>query len=245
MKSVINKEYNLVQFIKPDFKKKFDRLTFDPANNSEDRYIVSRLRSRGSRRWFLQGWEKWQRKPVTDLKWFGSRVSLISESVNSLHFRGLSLKGKKVIDAGCGESGDADYLTELGSDAVGYDLFPRDETRSFPHTHIRGEYVHKRLSKFKIQDICESWPDEDKSVDIVICNAVLDLLTPVDRIKFYKEVKRVLKDNGIALFCFIKLANGHGYSLSDERKSMTECGLMSRFVKGSVVIISPNLLESK
>jgi hypothetical protein len=91
--------------------------------------------------------------------------------MNALPF-GPGFKGMTVIDAGCGDSGDVDIVVENGGMGIGYDLFPRRETYEFGATINRKALTWKRSSQFKIQDICERWPNEDQSVDAVISNAL-------------------------------------------------------------------------
>lgn len=200
----------------PERYEKFNRKTFDPVNKHGHAIALSVLRGPGGRRWFLQGCEDATGRRNSGLK----ASSSLSLGINSLSG---PLEGKTLIDAGCGDSGDADFWVENGGDTgMGYDLFPRKETHDF------GDYVHKRKSTFRIQDICEPWPNENGSVDLIICHAVIDLLAEEDRALFYTECVRVLKEkDGVLVVKLIPLINGHDYNYITEMDRMESCGLDS------------------
>ena len=150
-------------------------------------------------------------------------------------------KRKTVVDAGRGDSGDADLVTENGGIGIGYDLFPRNETYEFGPTAFRPAFILKRQSRFKVQDICETWPNEKQSVDIILSNAVLDLLTEEEREVFYRECFRVLKKYGVISMSFTQLRNGHGYDVITERERLRLSGfnICKHYGYGNCIIASP------
>lgn len=201
-----------VEAAKNERWKPFDRLSFDPVKNHQDSVILNCLRKPGRKR--LMEYAEHLRRDTRSMDdgshmgWLKTPCVSWSRTMNG---------GGVYVDAGCGESPDADLWLEFGgAEAYAYDLCPRIEEMDMGETDRLKPFKFKRKSIFVQQDICERWPNKNETVDAVGCHAVLDLLRPNERLYFYKEAYRVLKVGGVLTVLFQKLANGHGLSREDE-----------------------------
>ena len=124
------------------------------------------------------------------------------------------------LDAGCGESPDADIALGWGFDkAYGMDLYDiKSETKS---EFIKG-------------DICKHIPLEDNSVDVITSHWVLSLLSKKDRTLFYKEAYRVLKPEGYLVYFGGELSSGIGrdFTVAREKNRLKECGF--KYIETSI-----------
>ena len=130
--------------------------------------------------------------------------------------RGILRKdiGGVFLDAGCGESPDADIALKNGfSKAYGIDLF---------------KIKSKNKSEFIQGDICQTIPLEDNSVDAIGCHWVLPLLRDEERTSFYCEANRVLKPNGLFAYTGSSLAgsNKEPFREAGEKQRIEEAGLI-------------------
>lgn len=117
-------------------------------------------------------------------------------------FLETTTRSGRFLDLGCGDSPDSLIAAELGFEAFGLDLFP-------PTT--------KNID-FIEADAVEHIPLFDNSVDIAISQAMLDLIEPVAREQFFREVDRVLK-HGSVFACYIQwLQSGWGFDLQEEQE---------------------------
>lgn len=103
------------------------------------------------------------------------------------------LRGKRVLDYGCGAGEAGIYLAKLGAEVVAVDVSPKmlDVARELAHHH--GVQIETRL----VRD--ESIPGEDGEFDRVYGNGVLH---HVDLAIARRELARVLDASGVA--CFIE-----------------------------------------
>lgn len=110
---------------------------------------------------------------------------------NNLNF--LNIKyGERVLDLGCGrgfETIDAARLTGYTGEVVGLDITPK--MLKVAQENARNQNVTN--IKFITGDI-ENLPFDDESYDAVMSNCVINHAK--DKSKVYREVHRVLKDNG-------------------------------------------------
>jgi 2-polyprenyl-3-methyl-5-hydroxy-6-metoxy-1,4-benzoquinol methylase len=97
---------------------------------------------------------------------------------------GGKLRGKKVLEIGCGNGSMTNFLSSLGCDVVAIDLnetYLKTARKRFPHLKFRN--MSGDDLKF-----------EDNTFDIVVS---FDLLEHIPEVKSHVfEVKRVLKSNG-------------------------------------------------
>lgn len=104
-----------------------------------------------------------------------------------------NLKHKVILDIGCGLGESTVFLAQRGGKVTGIDI-----SSKALNVGKRLAKLHKvsNLTNFKIGDI-QKLPNKSASIDIVIGKAVLH---HVDLSKAIKEVERVLKPGGIAIF---------------------------------------------
>jgi ubiquinone/menaquinone biosynthesis C-methylase UbiE len=102
-----------------------------------------------------------------------------------------NLKGKTILDAGCGYGRLMKKFSEYAEEVVGVDI-------SGEMLKEAKKYLgdHSRLYKGSITNL----PFENRSFDIVICDRVLMHLTELDMKTALLEFKRVLKPDGTILF---------------------------------------------
>ncbi|UOR12887.1 class I SAM-dependent methyltransferase [Halobacillus amylolyticus] len=100
-----------------------------------------------------------------------------------------TLKGKKVLDAGCSAGWYSSQLLHQGAEVTGIDVSPD-----------MVEIARQRLSEaaFLCHDLQETLPFEDDSFDIIVSSLTLHYLK--DWMKTLFEFSRILKAGGTLLF---------------------------------------------
>ncbi len=104
------------------------------------------------------------------------------------------VKGKKILDAGCGEGYLSRVYTEKGANVVGVDFSPKLialSQKKFADLDI----------EFLVADICQLDPLKDNQFDIVLCNLVLLNIECLD--KSLQEFYRVLRPGGFLIFSVV------------------------------------------
>lgn len=104
-----------------------------------------------------------------------------------------NLKGKTVLDIGCGLGESTVFLAKHGAKVTGIDISEKALNVGKKLAKVHGV---NNLVSFKIGDI-QKLPYKNESSDIIIGKAVLH---HVNLPKAVKEVHRVLKPKGIAIF---------------------------------------------
>jgi len=139
--------------------------------------------------------EAWDR--VADL-WFGgysefgdvNRQYVIDPAI--LRILG-PVKGRRILDAGCGNGYLCRLLTKKGAEMVGVDVSNRSIELA------KGFEKEKPLViEYHVGSICNLSMCEDGTFDVVVSNLVLQDLQGVD--KAVKELRRVLKPEGKLVF---------------------------------------------
>src|SRR3989338_3343675 len=105
------------------------------------------------------------------------------------------LKGKKILDAGCGGGRDVDYFTEEGYDAIGIDL-----------SEGLIKEAKKKKGKFMVMDFIKL-SFENETFDGIWSMAGFIHNSREDVAKSLKEFFRVLKKDGIL---YIAVREGEG-----------------------------------
>lgn len=119
---------------------------------------------------------------------------------NLLNFFIKNIKGKKVLDVGCGPGRDAKYFFEHGLKVVGIDLASN-------FIKIASSNVPK--AKFIQMDMRHlNFPDN--IFDGIWAHASFSHIPKKDALKALHGFKRVLKDNGI-LYISIKIGRGEKF----------------------------------
>lgn len=202
-------------------KLKFDRKTWDVKNDLHY-FILNRLRVRGfSRACSLRRAEEsdFSEFPVPN-KFYALRSTAFEEAQ-------LLVKRGVFVDAGAGLSPDTSIARLTGFGTVyGFDLFPGESYRS------------RELGVRSVKaDIVEKIPLPARTVDLMVCQAVLPLMNATDRLAFYQQARRVLKIGVYLSVYFCELNNEHPWNLATERARCLDqgFGLYKNFGQGFVV----------
>lgn len=133
------------------------------------------------------------------------------------------------LDVGCGDSPDALIVMEQKSYRKAYkiDLWqPLNWQRGVNLSAIEFERREKKQGVEFIQaDICEKVPLPSRSFGLICANAMIELIPPKDRPKFYKECYRLLKPNGLLSVTCVSLVNGW-LADNNECDSATKAGFV-------------------
>jgi ubiquinone/menaquinone biosynthesis C-methylase UbiE len=100
-----------------------------------------------------------------------------------------AMRGKKVLELGCGAGYDAYEFCRHGADYTGIDIAPENPARTKRHLQFYGYTPHVR------QGDAENLAFPDQSFEVVFSNGVLHC-TP-DMEKSFREARRVLKNGGV------------------------------------------------
>lgn len=121
--------------------------------------------------------------------------------------RGRITPRMRILDAGCGEGRNVEYLLRCGAHVHGVDRDP-DQVRQIRELASR---LHPDLPEehFQVADLSHL-PFPDRSFDVVICNAVLHFAADGQHFRsMVDELWRVLDRGGI-LFCRLASTIGMG-----------------------------------
>lgn len=151
--------------------------------------------------------DKWSQR-LYQMRGAGSRRARRGEPSASLRPLLEHLEDNAIIlDVGCGESGDYQVARQNGLRSFRVDLFA-------PST-----------SEFFVRADALSLPFVNGSIDGIVNHAVLSLIAPFDRWKFYEEAARVLKPNGLLSVTPYDLADGFAVKLIIEDGRAADLGL--------------------
>ena len=129
----------------------------------------------------------------------GERLVLGKKGIEQLEMEHLHrytsikelVKGKVVLDIACGTGYGSALLSEKAQYVYGVDISP--ETIEY----CKQNYNKCNLS-FQEGNVCEI-PLEDHKVDIVVSYETIEHISEENQLKFKKEIKRVLKQNGLLI----------------------------------------------
>jgi len=110
------------------------------------------------------------------------------------------VKGKKVLDLACGEGYGSDMLAERAEEVIGVDI------SEAAIKHACYKYVRGNLKFVKSSAINISIKGE-KIFDVIVCFEALEHIEEQDKVM--KEVKRIIKDNGLFI---VSTPNKYVYS---------------------------------
>lgn len=103
-----------------------------------------------------------------------------------------NIRGKKILDVGCGRGSLSFYLAQKGADVIGIDLssnfieFCREEAKTLGFS-IEFREMNAQIPEF-----------EDNTFDIIVGSRVIHHLPDIKL--FFKECKRILKKRGFITF---------------------------------------------
>jgi len=227
MKTLFKKPKNEVKFAK------FDRKNFSPETSDTDLAILYKLRNKGwTRRIDFRKakdenfksiphpykFSRFESTAFWYLRWAVEKNGSVLNDVNKF-------KGKVFCDFGCGQSPDGVIALELGAKkSIAVDL-----------CNVRSNWENK--IEFIKADICEKLPIKPNSVDYAISQAVIDLIEPEARTKFYKNALNVLKPGSYFTAYIIGLHVGHGFNIFREIENAMDAGfhLVDKYAQGFVL----------
>lgn len=199
---------------------------FDRKTITEKELIMLPIRKKGTERHFE--WKQRIKNNFTSPEVCKTNIYYGAMSTAMINIQTeiiqLGKTGKaNFLDCGCGNSPDADIALHAGfMEAIGVDLFP-------PSVNNKAKFIR--------QDICEKMIFNARTFDVIISQAVIDLMYEKERIKFYKNVKRLLKKNGIFSVYICPLRQGHGFNWLEEKKKIISTGMrLYRNVGGGMAV---------
>jgi 2-polyprenyl-3-methyl-5-hydroxy-6-metoxy-1,4-benzoquinol methylase len=137
-------------------------------------------------------------KNINNVDAYLNKVTKIDTSWVCLYYNGFSkeLKGKKVLELGCGNCYNAAVMASLGAKVYANDIsseigviiqkLNNEANFDFPISYIEGDFL-KSATEFQ-------------NFDIVVGKAFVHHLTPEQEIQFLKKIHKCLKPNGIVRF---------------------------------------------
>ncbi|CAG0955953.1 putative methyltransferase YcgJ [Anaerolineales bacterium] len=152
----------------------------------------------------IQGWDKLAKK-YSD--WLDGGNDLMGKAFttivtdNVLDLLG-DLKGKKILDLGCGEGYLSREMTLRGALVKGIDGSEKMIKLASSKRDEMGKALDKKIDmEYQIGDIAKKLPYEDDQFDLVVCNMVL--MDVYDVKSVVKETKRVLQKDGKFIFSIV------------------------------------------
>lgn len=107
-----------------------------------------------------------------------------------------NVKGKKVLDIGCGDGVLSYLLAKAGAEVTGID---NDEYGlMYAHENLERENKKKKLACTFVNASAYAMPFEQETFDIVVCCEVIEHVQETG--KLLAEARRVLKTGGICIF---------------------------------------------
>lgn len=132
---------------------------------------------------------------MNSLKWTGERIIpeegryMFERHLKAYKFASDFCRNAKILDAGCGEGYGSCFISDKASEVVGIDI--SEEAIQ----HAQKKYNRDNL-KYELMDV-QNLKFKDAIFDVVLSFQVIEHLSEVS--KFLKEIKRVLKKNGLAI----------------------------------------------
>ena len=208
--------------------KRFNRHTFDPVGNYEDRERLRQLRQRGYSRRHAYSYSKKESGFFTAFNRHASSgpMAVLNRLAMTGRYQGTFL------DIGCGDSADAIIATALGYKGLGLDLFPPREKDGNGRTFKGCDRV-----EFIQADAAERIPLPGNSVIGASAYAMANLIEPEARGKFYDEVFRVLQPGGLFYLKVFTLKLAHRWSHREEGERMEQAGFKVEFTHSNSYVL--------
>lgn len=201
----------------------FDRRTFNPRVNPDHKRTLEMLRVQGrSRAWHCVRnirYSQWPYEQTHQSDHFWCCASAALKGLWDGCFVDLKARGvsETYVDVGAGDSPDVLIARGLGYSAYSVDLFPPQQYSPVAEVLSKSEF------EFFIQaDAVERLPFDDYSADYISCQAMIALVPPDERARFYREVCRVLKIGGMFSLSGVNLRCGYGWKQSEEKARALE-----------------------
>src|SRR5687767_5651358 len=144
------------------------------------------------------------------LQWTGERfLPWLRGAGAAIHYEHLQryewarhlVRGKRVLDLGCGEGYGAFLLARDAREVVGVDI------DADTIVHARNRYGSLRRKLTFIEGALTEVPADQRTFDVVVCFEALEHITEHDRM--FAEVRRVLAEGGVLV---VSTPNRRAYS---------------------------------
>ncbi len=106
------------------------------------------------------------------------------------------VKGKKILELGCGGGQNSIVLTKWGAEVIGLDI--SDVQLEHANSLAKREDVKVRFVQGRMEDLGQF---KNKSFDIVISSHAIGYVDDLKTV--FEETERVLKPEGFLVFCFV------------------------------------------
>ena len=177
-----NKIFPTIEFLKPKYKNYFKFGNFKIKFIVDDNHNILNIEVIKNDNGYVNMWNNWSKKrsslPVYD-NWLDDYLDLLNQN-----------KDSEILDLGCGIGADTLYLIEKGFDVLSCD---------FSIEALKSVEQNIPNSKTKYLDMLEKFPFNDNSYSIIIADLSLHYFDNETTIYIMKEIKRILKSNGILL----------------------------------------------
>lgn len=131
---------------------------------------------------FVGMWDNWSKRrssvPVYDL-WLDEYKDILEQNTD-----------KEILDLGCGIGADTLYLLERGYDVLSCD---------FSNEALKSIQANIPNSKTLYLDMMKDFPIEDNTYSLIIADLSLHYFDNETTIHIMKEIKRILKIDGVLL----------------------------------------------
>ncbi|MGO0906033.1 class I SAM-dependent methyltransferase [Clostridioides difficile] len=116
-----------------------------------------------------------------------------SESEHRHRYQSIEeiIKGKKVLDVACGSGYGTFYISKFSQNVIGIDIDEKAIVFS-KENYTSKNLEYKRMSAYKMEF-------EDDFFDVVVSFETIEHISQEEQVKFLKEIKRVLKKDGILI----------------------------------------------
>lgn len=131
---------------------------------------------------FVKMWDNWSKRrssiPVYDL-WLDEYKDILEQN-----------KDNEILDLGCGIGADTLYLVERGYNVLSCD---------FSNEALKSIQDNIPNSKTSYLDMMKNFPIEDNTYSLIIADLSLHYFDNETTIHIMREIKRILKNNGVLL----------------------------------------------
>lgn len=131
---------------------------------------------------FVKMWDNWSKRrssiPVYDL-WLDEYKDILEQN-----------KDNEILDLGCGIGADTLYLVERGYNVLSCD---------FSNEALKSIQYNIPNSKTSYLDMMKNFPIEDNTYSLIIADLSLHYFDNETTIHIMREIKRILKNNGVLL----------------------------------------------
>ena len=149
----------------------------------------------------------WQNTPVFFSEKYKTNFLKLASPVNLfLHLRRKkvlklsgSVKGKKILDVGCGSGVFLLEFIKMGAKVVGIDY--SQKMLNMAEAELKLYKISRNKYKLILAN-ATNLPLNNKSFDLVLATGLTDYMTDQDDLKFLQEAVRVLKPNGSLIVSF-------------------------------------------